>query len=98
MVPVGVTIASQPWHTFFIDVMGSVPQDKRKQFILLFIDDFSQSVILVSTAKQTATTITHPLMIHVAAYFRVPASLQRDQEWEITGNIWQLQEILKCTT
>ena len=53
------TIQSQgPWDTLSIDIVGPLPADGRKEFLIVFVVCFSKYTILVPSSNHTANTVS----------------------------------------
>ena len=67
------TIQSQGlWDTLSIDIVGSLPPDRRHEFLIVFVDCFSKYTILIPSSNHTASTVSEALMLHVIPYFGTP--------------------------
>ena len=76
-----------------VDVVGPLPEDQGKRFLVVFVDCFSGYCILIPTKDHTATTVTQVLLDRVIGYFGAPqASLSNDGP-EFVGHLWT--ELLK---
>ena len=83
------TIQSQgPWDTLSIDIVGPLPTDRRKEFLIVFVDCFSKYTILVPSRNHTANTVSEALMRHVIPYFGTPRRLLSDRGREFISSIW----------
>ena len=83
------TIQSQgPWDTLPIDIVGPLPPDNRRKFLIVFVDCFSKYTILVPSSNHTANTVSEALMHHVIPYFGTPHSLLSDRSREFISAIW----------
>ena len=83
------TIRSQgPWETLSIDIVGLLPTDRRKEFLIVFVDCFSRYTILVPSSDYTASTVSEALLLHVIPYFGTPRRLLSDRGREFVSAIW----------
>ena len=82
------TIQSQgPWDTLSIDIVGPLPADECKEFLIVFVDCFSKCTILVPSSNHTAHTVSEALMRHVIPYFGTPRRLLSDRGREFISSI-----------
>ena len=50
------TIQSKgPWDTLSVDIVGPLPADRRHEFVIVFVDCFSQYTVLVPASNHMAT-------------------------------------------
>ena len=83
------TIQSQgPWDTLSIDIVGPLPADRRKEFLIVFVDCFSKYTILVPAYHHTAAAVSEALLQHVVPYFGTPRRLLSDRGREFISAIW----------
>ena len=83
------TIQSQgPWDTLSIDIVGPLPTNRRKEFLIVFVDCFSKYTILVPSSNHTANTVSEAMMRHVIPYFGTPRRLLSDRGREFISSIW----------
>ena len=83
------TIQSQgPWDTLSIDIVGPLPADGRKEFLIAFVDCFSKYTILVPSSNHTDNTVSEALMRHVIPYFGTPHRLLSDRGLKFISSIW----------
>ena len=83
------TIQSQgPWDTLSIDIMGPLPPDQRHEFLIVFVDCFSNYTIIIPSSNHTVSTVSEALMWHVILYFGTPRRLLSDRGREFISSIW----------
>ena len=83
------SIRSQgPWETLSVDIVGPPPMDRRKEFIIVFVDCFSKFTILVPSSDHTASTVSEALLRHVIPYFGTPHRFLSDWDREFVSAIW----------
>ena len=83
------TIQSQgPWATLSIDIVGPLPADRRKEFLIIFVDCFSKYTILVPAYHHTAAAVSEALLQPVVPYFGTPHRLLSDWGREFISAIW----------
>ena len=83
------SIRSQgPWETLSVDIVGPLPVDRRKEFLIVFVDCFSKFTILVPASDHTASTVSEALLLHVIPYFGTPRQLLSDRGREFVSAIW----------
>ena len=56
------------------DIVGPLPPDHRHEFLIVFVDCYSKSNILIPSSNHTANTVSEALMRHVIPYFGTPLS------------------------
>ena len=64
------------------------PADRRHEFIIVFVDCYSQFTILVPASNYTADTVSDALLRHVVPYFGTPRRLLSDRGREFVGDVW----------
>ena len=77
-----------PWDTLSIDIVGPLPADHRKEFLIVFVDCYSRYTTLVPSSNQTANTVSEALLRHVVPYFGTPRRLLSDRGRKFVGEIW----------
>ena len=77
-----------PWDTLSVDIVGPLPADRRHEFLIVFVDCFSRSSILVPASNHTASTVSDILLRHVVPYFGTPRRLLSDCGREFVGAVW----------
>ena len=83
------TIQSRgPWDTLSVDIMGPLPADHRHEFLIVFVDCYSQYTILVPASNHTASTVSDALLRHVVLYFGTPRRLLSDRGRKFVGDVW----------
>ena len=83
------TIQSRgPWDTLSVDIVGPLPADHRKEFLIVFVDCYSRYNILVPSSNHTSSTVSEALLRHVVPYFGTPRRLLSDRGREFVGNVW----------
>ena len=83
------TIQSQgPWDTLSLDIVGPLPPDRHREFLIVFVDCFSKYTILVPSSNHTTSTVSEALMRHVIPYFGTPRRLLSDRGREFISSIW----------
>ena len=83
------TIQSQgPWDTLSINIVGPLPADHRQEFLIVFVDCYSNYTILVPSSNHTANTVSEALLRHVIPYFGTPRRLLSDRGREFISDIW----------
>ena len=83
------TIQSKgPWDTLSVDIVGSIPADRRHEFLIVFVDCFSRYSILVPASNHTESTVSDALLRHVVPYFGTPRRLLSDRGREFVGAVW----------
>ena len=83
------TIQSQgPWDTLSIGIVGPLPNDHLQEFLIVFVDCYSQYTILVPSSNHTANTVSEALLRHVIPYFGTPRLLLSDRGREFISKIW----------
>ena len=83
------TIHSQgPWDTLSIDIVGPLPADRRKKFLIVFVDCFLKYTILVPSSNHTASTVSEALLQHIVPYFGTPRRLLSNRGREFISDIW----------
>ena len=68
--------------------MGSLPADRRHEFLIVFVDCYSWYTILVPASNHTANTVSDALLRHVVPYFRTPSRLLSDRGRGFVGEVW----------
>ena len=71
-----------------MDIVGPLPADRQHEFIIVFVDCFSQFTILVPASNHTADTVSDALLRHVVPYFGTPRRLLSDRGREFVGDVW----------
>ena len=83
------TIESKgPRDTLSVDIVGSLPADRRHEFIIVLVDCFSRYTVLVPASNHTADTVSDALLRHVVLYFGTPRHLLSDRGREFVGDVW----------
>ena len=77
-----------PWDTLSIDIVGPLPADHRQEFLIVFVDCYSQYTILVPSSYHTANTVSEAFLRHVIPYFGTPRRLLSDRGREFISEIW----------
>ena len=77
-----------PWDTLSADIVGPLPADCQHEFLIVFVDCYSQYTILVPANNHTASTVSDALLRHVVPYFGTPRRLLSDRGREFVGEIW----------
>ena len=77
-----------PWDTLSVDIVGPLPADRRMEYIITFVDCYSNYAILIPSKDHTAQTVSNALLDRVIPYFGVPRQLLSDRGWEFTGQVW----------
>ena len=75
----GAIQSQGPWDTLSIDIVGPLPADHRQEFLIVFVDCYSQYTILVPSSNHTANTVSEALLRHVVPYFGTPRRLLSDR-------------------
>ena len=68
--------------------MRLLPPDHRHEFLIVFVDCYSNYTILVPSSNHTANTVSEALMRHVIPYFGTPRRLLSDRGREFISAIW----------
>ena len=76
------------WDTLSVDIVGSLPADRRHEFVIVFDDCFSRYTILVPTSNHTANTVSEAPLRHVMPYFGTPRRLLSDRGREFVEEVW----------
>ena len=83
------TIQSQgPWDTLSIDIVGPLPPDHRHEFLIVFVDSFSNYTIFIPSSNHTASTVSKVPMSHVIPYFGTPRRLLSYRGRKFISSIW----------
>ena len=84
----GAIQSKGPWDTLSVDIVGPLPADRRHEFVIVFVDCFSQYTVLVPASNHTANTVSEALLRHVVPYFGTPRRLLSDRGREFVGEVW----------
>ena len=88
MVLKAILIASGPWETVSIDIVGPLPVDgKSHRYIVTMMDVYSRYLIAAPVKNHKASTVSRCLYESVVAYFGAPRSILSDRGTEFTGMI-----------
>ena len=68
--------------------MGPLPADHRQEFLIVFVDCYSQYTILVPSSNHTTNKVSEALLRHVVPYFSTPRWLLSDRGREFVSAIW----------
>ena len=71
-----------------MNIVGPLPADRRHEFLIVFVDCFSQYSILVPASNHAASTVSDALLRHVVPYFGTPRRLLSDRGREFVGKVW----------
>ena len=77
-----------PWDTLSVDIVSPLPADRRREFIIVFVDCFSRYSILVPASNHTASMVSDALLQHVVPYFGTPRHLLSDRGREFVDEVW----------
>ena len=80
--------SSGPWDTLSVDIVGPLPEDRRHEILIVFVDCYSRYTILVPASNHTASTVSDALLRHVVPYFGTPRRLLSDRGCEFVGEVW----------
>ena len=80
--------SSGPWDTLSVDIVGPLPADRRHEFLIVFVDCYSQYAILALACNYTASTVSDALLRHVIPYFGTPHRLLSDRGHKFVGEVW----------
>ena len=80
--------SSEPWDTLSVDIVGPLPADRRREFLIVFVDCYSRYTILVPASNHTANTVSDTLLCHVVPYFGTPRRVLSDLGREFVGEVW----------
>ena len=76
------------WDTLSVDIVGSLPANRRHEFLIVFVDCYSRYTILVPASNHTVNTVSDALLRQVVPYFGTPRRLLSDRSREFVGEIW----------
>ena len=78
---------SGPWDTLSVDIVGPLPVDRRREFLIVFVNCYSRYTILLPASNHTANTVSDALLRHVVPYFDTPRRLLSDRGREFVGEV-----------
>ena len=76
------------WDTLSVDIVSPLPADRRREFLIVFVNCYSRYTILVPASNHTASTVSDDLLRHVVPYFGTPRRLLSDRGREFVGEVW----------
>ena len=75
----GTIVSDRLWDTLFIDIVGTLPANRRMEYIITYVDCFSKYSILIPPKDHSALTASNVLLDQVILNFVVPRRLLSDR-------------------